>query len=242
MSEPLLKAFVDTCEQVFRLIRDAAIGLVFFLLILFPAYLNSRLVKAGFTKIEKGGVTWEKQVEIANEQTKVAAATVSNTSEAIQDVSSELAQLASQSHDPHLKTALENSVKQLAGTLGNVQKADQSLQETVLTQQDLLSQTGKSSSNNQYGWLYVGEVDEDKQNWVQGSPKNILPASLPLTAGETVVASGLNYLRGDSPSKQHRDASVESVIRDRTRLKVEDVDYSHAISGGWFVWLKVVAQ
>jgi hypothetical protein len=237
-----LKTLIDVSEQIFRLSRDAAIGLIFLLLVAFPGYVKNRLVEAGFTKIEKGGVTWENGVESANNATKAAATTVSEASQTIQDVTGELSALASQAHNPIVKTRLQNLADWLNGSLGNVQKADQSLQETVLTQQELLSQSSRGSVTQ--GWLYVGEIDANRQNWAEGSPKNILPAGWPLTNGQSVTAAGLNYLRADpSTGQNHNNASVAAVVRDRTKLTIQDIQYAHALNGtGQFVWLKVVAQ
>jgi hypothetical protein len=237
-----LKQSVDITEQIFRLLRDAALGLLFFCLILFPSFLNSRLASAGFTKIEKGGITWEKQVQAANEQTKAAAATVSSASQALQDVNAQLTEVAAKSKDPQVKSLIAESLVRLNGTLGDVTKADSSLKETVLTQQNLLAQSGTGgASGTQVGWIFVGQVDENKQKWAPESPKNILPVPWPIQVGQTITVSGLSYLRGDSPTESHREASVVSVVKDRTRLEVQNIDYSHAISGGWFVWIKAAA-
>jgi hypothetical protein len=238
-SDSAIKQSVDIAEQIFRLLRDLALGLLFFLLLVFPKFLNCRLSAAGFTKLEGGGITWEKQVQVANEQTKAAAATVSSASQSLQDVSAQLTAAAAKSKDPEVKAVLSNSVNTLNGTLGDVTKADSSLKDTVLTQQNLLAQSGaKGAQAAQDGWVFAGQVDEQKQHWAAGSPKNILPVPWPLQTGQTITVSGLSYLRGDASTESHREASVVSVVKDRTTLQVEKIDFSHAISGGWFVWIK----
>jgi hypothetical protein len=46
------------------------------------------------------------------------------------------------------------------------------------------------------------------------------------------------YWRADSQPGQHANAPILSVARVGTHIIVEEVDYSHARGGGWYVWVK----
>lgn len=239
MPDSKIKQVVDSGEQVIRLLRDVAIGGVFFCLVAAPKFVGQRLKDAGFTKFDRGGITWEADVQKASDKTKDAAVTVSNTTQTLQNAIASLNELSSQAQEPKVKDEIKNLTGQMNSALGNVQVADDSLKESLLTQQTLLAQSKPNSSpSTEQGWIFVGKIDQDKRGWVSGSPKNILPVGWPIKAGQTIVVSGLSYLRGDS----HSGASVVTVLKDRTRLAVEDVDISsHAIGGGWFVWVKTAA-
>jgi len=233
----------DLGERTFRLLRDAALGAIIVLLIAFPRLLNNRLSEAGFTKISPEGITWEKQVKTANEQTKAAAMTVANANQTLDDAHETLTQIEKQTSDPKVKAAVTQLTEQITKTQGQVQRADTSIKETVLTQQTLLAQsnsaTGADASSNT-GWLFIGRVDEDRRGWVGGSPVNIAPVSYPLQTGQLLTIAGENYLHADSSTKQHREGKILTVLRGGTQVHVITTDpTSHALAGGWFVWVQV---
>jgi hypothetical protein len=232
----------DLCEQGFRLLRDTALGVLFLLLFAFPNFLKGRLVDAGFTKISPEGVTWEKEVQTANSQSKAAAMTADNAARSLGDAKQTLAEIEKKTGDPSVKAAISKLTEQINGSIVQVQQTDSSLKRTVLAQQTLLAKsdaapTADNSANT--GWIYLGEVDQDQGSWMSGSPVNIVPVAYPLHAGQSVTIAGENYLRDDSPTKQHRDGKILSVLRDGTRVQVIKTDLSHALNGGWFVWLQV---
>lgn len=244
MPDSKIKQVVDSGEQVIRLLRDAVIGVVFLCLVAAPKFVGQRLKDAGFTKFDRGGITWEADLQKASDKTKDAAATVSGATQTLQDAIASLNVLSSQTHEANVRDGIQKQISQMNSALGNVQVADDSLKESLLTQQTLLAQSKPNSSpSTQQGWIFVGKIDEDKRGWVSGSPKNILPIGWPIKAGQTIVVSGLSYLRDDSDSHSHSGASVVTVLKDRTKLVVESVDdsSSHAIGGGWFVWVKTAA-
>jgi DNA-binding XRE family transcriptional regulator len=237
-----LERGADLCEQGFRLLRDAALGVLFLLLFIFPNFLKNRLVDAGFTKISPEGVTWEKEVQTANSQSKAAAMTVDNAAQSLGDAKQTLAEIEKKTGDPSVKAAINKLNEQINGSIEQVQQTDSSLKRTMLTQQTLLakSNAGSTADNSaNTGWIYLGEVDQSQGSWMSGSPVNIVPVAYPLQQGQSVTTAGENYLRGDSSTKQHRDGKILSVLRDGTRVQVIKADLSHALNGGWFVWLQV---
>jgi hypothetical protein len=233
----------DVGERIFRLLRDAAIGAVLVLLIAFPRVVNNRLRDAGFTMISPQGITWQAQVKAANETTKTAAMTVASVNQTLDDAHETLTQIQNQTNDPKVKAAVSQLTEQITRTQGQVQQADTSIKETVLTQQTLLAQsnaaTGADASSST-GWLFIGRVNEDQKGWAADSPVNIHPVNYPLQTGQQLTIAGENYLRADSTTKQHRDGRILTVLRGGTQVHVIKVDpTSHALAGGWFVWVQV---
>jgi hypothetical protein len=239
---------IDISQQVLRLLRDALFGLLVILLIGFPTLLSKRLTDAGFTKIGPEGVTWEAQVQAANKETKATAGTVTNLTQALTDAHQTLTQIEQQTNDsrindPKLKASVTQLSQQITGALDQVQRADSSLKQTVLTQQTLLAQSATSPAAADVipksGWIFVGQVDQDQRSWVSGSPVNIVPVPYPLRVGQALTIAGENYLHADSETAQHREGKIVAVLRDGTQVHVLKTDLSHALAGGWFVWVQV---
>jgi hypothetical protein len=239
---------IDVSQQVLRLLRDALLGLLVIMLIAFPSLLSKHLTKAGITKIGPEGVTWEAQVQAANKETKATAGTVANLTQALTDAHQTVSQLEQQTSDskisdPKLKAAVTQLSQQITGALDQVQRADSSLKQTVLTQQTLLAQSSATPAAAdaipKSGWIFVGQVDQDQRSWVTGSPVNIVPVPYPLKVGQALTIAGENYLHADTDTKQHREGKILAVLRDGTQVHVLKTDLSHAVAGGWFVWVQV---
>jgi hypothetical protein len=238
-----VERFTDLGEQLLRLLRDAALAALFVLLIGFPSFLSKRLSNAGITKIGPEGFTWEAQVQAANKETKATAATVANLTQSLADAHQTVSKIEAQASDPAMKAAIAQLDEQLSGALNQVQRADSSLKQTVLTQQTVLAQanagTAAQDATAKSGWIFVGQVDQDRRSWVSGSPVNIVPAPYPLKVGQPLTIAGENYLRADSETAEHRDGKILAVLRDGTQVHVLKTDLSHARAGGWFVWVQV---
>ena len=252
MAEPETKSgiqrSIDVGEQIVRLLRDALLGLVVVLLLAFPTLFNRHLRNAGITKIGPEGVTWEAQVQAANKETKDTAGTVANLTQALTDAHQTVAQLEQQTSDPKagdpkIRAAVTQLSQQISGALNQVQRADSSLKQTVLTQQTLLAQSSASpaaaDATPKSGWIFVGQIDQDQRSWVSGSPVNIVPVAYPLQVGQALTIAGENYLHADTETPQHREGKILAVLRDGTQVHVLKTDLSHALAGGWFVWVQI---
>ena len=100
----------------------------------------------------------------------------------------------------------------------------------------------RRESLEETGWIYVGKISEDKSSWLPGSPTTITKTELPIEAGQVVTVRDDVYLRADGASNARASAPVQSVVKVGQRVEVLEVEFSHARSGGWFVWLKVVRR
>jgi hypothetical protein len=95
-------------------------------------------------------------------------------------------------------------------------------------------------AQSRQGWMYVGHVNEAKSAW-QDRPTIVQAATPDFKSGDAVTITDDVYLRGDTGGVQHNLAVVVGVLRPGEQVTVLDVDYTHALSGGWFLWLKVKA-
>jgi len=90
------------------------------------------------------------------------------------------------------------------------------------------------------GWMYVGHVDEAKSAWRE-RPTVVQAATPAFKAGDAVTITDDVYLHADTSGVQRSMAAVVGALRTGEQATVLDVDYTHALSGGWFLWLKVKA-
>ena len=170
------------------------------------------------------------------------ATNVDNTVQQLQETVAELeTQLNTLQQKPNLPPAVKQDVQQLANSVSaaksNVDAAQQSIQADVLRQQQQLASAGFKAPSE--GWLYVGRVSEDKKTWVEG-PKNVHTVAPDPSAGTQVVTSGAAVLRDTSSQPgQRASGNIIAALAPGTTLQVTETDYSHAKSGGNFLWLKV---
>lgn len=240
-----MKPFIDLAKDLLGILRELALMSVFVLLFFFPAKANDILSNAGITKLETPFATWQQKVQSANDQGKIAAQSLSATVQSLQDVSSTLKAAGDQSKDPAVKQLVATSLQNLNGSLSAAQNADQSLRQTIVAQQTILQDTPSHAKNQSpTGWVYVGAVDDTKQQWQSGSPK-FLPSGTAVPQKGKPFSAALTedvYLRGDPNGERYNSAPVLGAIRAGTTIQVSDVGYSHSRLGGYFIWLKATAQ
>src|SRR5262249_1151651 len=91
------------------------------------------------------------------------------------------------------------------------------------------------------GWIFLGKVNESKNDWVDNSPETIAPTStMKLTRGSLLTIIDDVYLRGDvQPGTAHNAGRILSVVKAPADIEVLEVGYSDGGAGGFFVWSKV---
>jgi hypothetical protein len=89
------------------------------------------------------------------------------------------------------------------------------------------------------GWIYCGQVDESKQVWVPQGRSNLVQTPTAVKVGEVVTLTDDVYIRNDSGTAQKSAGAVVGVARPGNKAHVLSVDYSPALSGGSFLWLRV---
>jgi len=89
------------------------------------------------------------------------------------------------------------------------------------------------------GWVFLGQADASRTSWVAGSPTTIVKVPLDALLGQDVTVRDDVYLRADGNAGARAKSPITSVVTVGSRLRVVELDYSRARSGGFFVWAKV---
>jgi hypothetical protein len=228
-----LKDAVSQTKDLFTLAKDLFVGVLVGALLLWPAGLNDRLQKAGFSKGDFGPLTWQ------------AAATAQSVSQAKQDVQDGTGALENIAADP--KYAKDERLKQVLEKLKSsetsITTADSTLKTTVAQQQSAVQQeTSKPTPST--GWLMLGRIDENRQHWVTANIKALPGSSFSVGPGQEVQLSETVYLRAENTPGQRAAGTILNVLQPGTKLKVLQVDTqsSHALAGGYFVWAQVEVE
>jgi hypothetical protein len=221
----LLKDLVST-------LRDGILVLLVVLLLIFPSTIKNRLIEAGFTRGNIAGLEWE-----GIEDTKKVGQAVSQADNNYQELIDRLAQLEKQVIDPEVKESLNDLASEARITQATLNVADKTIKRSLSAQQ-AMAETSESRAITEGGWLYLGKVNESKDEWAPGSPVTIAPTSAALQTGTKVTVTDDAYWRGDSEPGKHASAPILSVAKVGTVISIDEIDYSHARSGGWFVWVR----
>lgn len=225
-----LKDFVST-------LRDGVIFILFIMLLFAPGTVKERLLAAGFTKGNIGGLEWEGQIKQSAEQTKAVGEVVSKADENYKVLIDRLSELEKSVSDPSVKRSLTNLSADAKVSQGELVVADRAVKRSLSAQQAIVESVAPSSVSDR-GWLFLGKASESKSEWASGSPITVAFASPSIKPGTKLTIRDDAYWRADSPSGAHANASIVSVAKVGTVVNVEAVDYSHAKGGGWFVWVK----
>lgn len=230
--------FTNILKNLVAALRDTILFILFLLLLFSPATVNDRLIAAGFTKGNIAGMEWEGQLKKSAEQTKTVGEAVSKADDNYQVLIDRLAELEKMAKDPALKKSLTSLGADAKESKGELVIADQAVKRSLSTQQDIAAQIAPSSISAK-GWLFLGQVGEDKQAWLPGSPVTIASINATAIRGSRLIIRDDTYLRADSAAGSHANAAIVSVVKVGQGVVVDEVDYSHAKGGGWFLWAKV---
>jgi hypothetical protein len=87
------------------------------------------------------------------------------------------------------------------------------------------------------GWVFLGRVNEEKNKWYDDVSITVT-SSWPVQVTDTVTVKDDVYVRAITSDSRHSMARITTVAKVGDRLKVVALEYSHARSGGFFVWAK----
>lgn len=230
--------FSAVLKDVIAALRDSVVFLVFLLLLVTPSTINQRLVAAGFTKGSFGGLEWQAQLKASAEQTKTVGQAVSQADDNYKGLIERLSELEKKVTDPAVKASIGGISEQAQTFQKQIVVADKAIKHSLSAQQQLVEQVSTTPVATS-GWVYLGKVTEEKNKWAPGSPQTVsafnpllLPAAL-LTITDDV------YLRADGPPNSRSSAPILAVLKAGQMVQAVEVDYSHAKTGGWFIWAKV---
>jgi hypothetical protein len=228
---------VTLLKDLVSALRDGTLFILFLLLLFTPATMKEKLLAAGFTKGSIAGMEWEGQIRQSAEQTKEVGEAVSKAGDDYKLLIERLTELESRVREPEIKASLVSLGSNARSSQRELAVADKVVKRSLLTQQSIVEAVAPSSVSNR-GWLFLGKVNEQKDQWGPSSPTTIAPVEPTLGKGTTLTIRDDTYWRADSQPGQHANAPILSVARVGTHIIVEEVDYSHARGGGWYVWVK----
>jgi hypothetical protein len=249
------ETFTKNTQAIFGLVKDGStiardlIFLILFVLLLrWPTTLSNLLSSAGVTEVNAGIFVWKQQLQASADQNKAAAQANSAATDSLGDVQTALTAIAAQSKDPSIKAQATQALGQVNGSLSSLQNVDQSLTKSLVTQQTILQTPTTSAQANApaanivspQGWVYLGKVDEARQNWVT-PPQPKVSSSTPVPqVGQTITLTDDLYLRADKGSSQtYNQAAITGAVRSGSAAKVLDLQPSRARGGGYFLWAKI---
>jgi hypothetical protein len=169
-------------------------------------------------------------VDLATMQ--AAAGGVEAAQRSVSDASAALKTLSA-SVPPAARDQINSVASGLDSTAIELQVPDRILSSAVRAQPD-----AQPPTHAREGWIYLGHVDESKTNWSPSSTIVQRP-SPSFNVGDVVTIADDVYVRADSSSSQRNQAAVIGVVRAGETIRVLEVGYTHALRGGWFVWLRV---
>lgn len=227
----------ERAKGIFELVREIALAALLLLVFFHPQFLQDRLKKMGVNKVEAAGVG----IEIDPEKTLSEATQVETLRHTVENLREAVA-VAEKQLPESQRPALSSIVTSLQQSEAPAAKLDQTLKSRVLAQQIRSNEAGKTAPKT--GWLYLGKIDESRSKWAAGSPMNVRPLALrDLSQGAMLTVAGTSFIREDGGKGSRAAAPVIGVLPDGTRVKVLEVDQeSHAISGGWFCWVRAATD
>ena len=226
-----LHNFVGVTTDVSVLLRELCVVALFGLLFFWPDTFKSRLTRLGISKL----ATPVGEIDING-----AGGTVATLNRGLSDTIMRLQQIQTASKDPHISSELQKITTYLQSMQQEAATTDESIKTTLATQQTTQEQTSPQSANLP-GWILAGHVGADKLHWFGDSGQNVSNTLSPnFTVGEKFNVISHVYLRADAPSGAHFGGKAIGIVPANGQVQViSGPDYSNAIAGGYFLWVKV---
>lgn len=233
-----MKEKIALIKEILASVREGILILVFIMVLFAPKVVNTILNNAGFVKGSIMGFEWKSKVDSLKKNSRDMGTLVSHISEQrIPSLNSAIESLEKKISDPVLKDTLNSIKQQLTSIQNETHKADDMIQHAIIQQEHFNPE--KAVTPTQTGWFYGGYVTPNKKNWMPQSQKNIDGNEPPQTKGDKVKLSADTYLREDNGNEFYTKAPVISVLQQNTEYEILDVGYTHAVKGGYFLWIKV---
>jgi len=146
-------------KDALGLVRELIVIAVLLLLLMYPQAINDRLVKAGFTKADIAGFTWEK-AQKALEQTGEASQQVEAVTKKLLSVRESVDQLSQQSGDPQIRRSAEVLKTDLTQSLQTTRNTEQDLKASLAVQETILQSAQPEGMQETGPWGIVISADK----------------------------------------------------------------------------------
>lgn len=222
---------VETSKDISVLLREFFILALIFLLLVMPGTFKKVLERVGISKLP----TPFGDIDVAE-----AGGTVAHLNRGMGDIAARLRQIQDRTTDTGRKQELDTLVTSLQDLQQQAHTSDEQIKANLINQQATLQQSSPQSVATS-GWLFLGQVDEGKSKWSGEGAKNVDATVSPvLKAGGQFPLTNPAYVYSDAPSGHHLEGKLVGVFPVGTRVSViADPEYSHALAGGYFLWVKV---
>jgi hypothetical protein len=228
---------IESIKGTVALLREILIVGGILILIISPKAIKRTLKEAGIKSI--AGIEFIEDLEKSSNETKKAINDISVLRDSLDILKVKLAEAIDQSNDPDTKKELASIQSTIKTTTEKADNLGENLRNSFSRQEQLIDQYGSSAKRKkEIGWIFLGKTDENQKVWDEGNPKTIAKVALPLQSNTLLKITTDTYLREDSNTQKSR-ADILSVVKEGETVEVVDVDSSHAIGGGWFLWAKI---
>ena len=195
---------VGITTDIFVLLREMCIVILFVLLLVFPLTFQSLLTRIGIKSVP----TPFGDIDVAD-----AGGTVSTLDRGLSDSVERLQQIQAKVSDASSKNDIQNVVTYLQGLEDQAQTTDDTIKTTLVAQQAAVAKASPQAAKVS-GWLLLGHVGPDKQQWTgTKGPKNVAATLSPvITVGEEFEVTSPAYLRDSAPAEEHKKNKVVGVV------------------------------
>ncbi|MCC6370572.1 MAG: hypothetical protein IT236_06195 [Bacteroidia bacterium] len=236
-----MKEKVALIKEILASLRELILILVFIMVLFAPKLVNTILNSAGFVQGNIMGFEWKSKVDSLNKNSRDMGTLVSQISDQrIPNISSAIESLEKKIKDPALKDTLMTIKMQLSDIQVATKQADDIIQQSIIQQEHFTPE--KEIFTVQNGWFYGGHVKDNKKEWMKGAAKNIESNEPPTAKGASVKLNSDTYLRKDTDGGFYTKSPVISVLEKDAEFEVQEIGYTKALKGGYFIWIKVQKQ
>jgi len=223
--------FVNVTTDLFVLLREILIVTLFCLLLFAPGMFRSLLTHIGISKVP----TPFGDIDVQDTGNTVAA-----LNNGLTDSVARLQEIQGSITDENKKRELQSLAGYLQNLQTKAQDTDQNIKNSLVSEQTAAQQSAPQTAELS-GWMFLGHVDSQKQQWSGEGAKNISSSiSCTIKAGQRFTTTATAYLHADAPSGGHFAGKVTGIIPAGQQVEVlSDPEYSSAIAGGYFLWAKV---
>jgi uncharacterized protein YfcZ (UPF0381/DUF406 family) len=171
---------ISSGKDLVALLRDSALFILAFLLLVFPASFNTLLTKAGFEEGSLVGFKWKSKLVESDAALKEARATITDLKVQLDKTSQALADTEAKLNDPDLKEKLAKLQEENKQVNASSSRVETSVSDTIAANAPLVEKAQTSVSNSgSWGVVFSGDatIDAAKYEAQTIAPKLGIPSA-----------------------------------------------------------------